>query len=84
MMTARQTLDEALSLGVTLEAEGDDLHIKAPLGVMTLDLKRALKEHKDIIIYVITLPPPARAGHELEQLRRQIGEMARATSLWGT
>ena len=81
MMTARQTLDEALSLGVTLEASGDDLHIKAPLGVMTLDLKRALKEHKDIIIYVITLPPPARPGRELEQLRHDIGEMARATLL---
>ncbi len=81
MMTARQTLDEALSLGVTLEASGDDLHIKAPLGVMTLDLKRALKEHKDIIIYVVTLPPPARPGRELEQLRHDIGEMARATLL---
>ncbi len=84
MMTARQTLDEALSLGVTLTAAGDDLHIKAPIGVMTLDLKRALKEHKDIIIYVITLPPPVRPGAELERQRHQIGEMARATSLWGT
>ncbi len=82
MMTARQTLDEALSLGVTLEASGDDLHIKAPIGVMTLELKRALKEHKDIIIYVITLPPPARPGSELEQLRREIGEMAHATVVW--
>lgn len=77
MMTAYETLKAAQALGIEVTANGEQLHIKAPAGVMTLELKRALKVHKAMILYILGLPEPAKPGAEVEQLRREIGEMVR-------
>jgi hypothetical protein len=76
-MTAYETLKAAQALGIELTANDEQLHIKAPAGVMTLQLQRALKEHKADILHILSLPEPAQPGEELEQLRRKIGEMVR-------
>ena len=77
MTTAYETMKAAQALGIELSTDGERLHVKAPAGVMTLELQRALKAHKAFIITLLALPEPAKPGAELEQLRREIGEMAR-------
>jgi TubC N-terminal docking domain len=77
MTTAYETLREAQDLGIDIAANDGNLHVKAPAGVMTLELKRALKQHKADILYILALPEPAKPGAELEQLRREIGRMLR-------
>ena len=78
MNTANETLLEAQNLGIEVAANGEQLHIKAPTGVMTLELQGALKAHKADILYLLSLPEPAQSGAEVEQLRHKIGEMVRA------
>ena len=77
MNTAYETIKAAQALGIELTANGEQLHFKAPAGVMTLELKRALRTHKADILYLLALPEPAQPGEEVEQLRREIGEMVR-------
>jgi hypothetical protein len=50
--------------------------MKAPAGVMTLELKRAMKAHKADTLYLLALPEPAKLGAEVKQPPRKIGEMA--------
>lgn len=78
MNTAYETLQAAQSLGIELTVNGDQVHVKAPIGVMTLELKRALKAFKVDILLMLMLPEPAQPGVELEELRREIGEMIQA------
>jgi hypothetical protein len=78
MNTAYETLKAAQALGIEITANGEQLHVKAPAGVMTLELQRALKTHKADILYLLALPEPAQHGAEVEQLRREIGEMVHA------
>jgi hypothetical protein len=80
MNTASETLKVAQAFGIEVTPNGDKLHIKAPAGVMTLELKRALKEHKEDILFLLSLPEPAKPGEEVEQLRRKIGKMVRDTT----
>jgi len=75
--TAYETMRAAQTLGIELTTDGEQLHVKAPVGVMTLELKRALRTHKAFIMVLLALPEPAKPGAELEQLRREIGVMAR-------
>jgi hypothetical protein len=77
MISAYDVILEAKDLGITLTANGDHLDIEAPRGAMTLELMRSLKEHKAMILYILALPEPAKPGAEVEQLRREIGEMVR-------
>jgi len=77
MISAYETLKAAQALGIEVTANGDHLHVKAPVGVMTLELQWALKAHKVMILYILALPEPAKPGAEVEQLRRKIGEMVR-------
>lgn len=53
MNTAYETLKAAQALGIEVTANGGQLHIKAPAGVMTLELQRALKAHKADILYIL-------------------------------
>jgi hypothetical protein len=77
-MNSAELLAHLQHLGVELTLDDGRLNIHAPKGVLTLDLKRALKEQKSAIINLLMLPEPAQPGTEVEQLRREIGEMARA------
>lgn len=77
MSTAHETLLVAQALGIAITAHGEQLRIEAPVGKMTLELKRALKAHKADILYLIALPEPAKPGEEVEQLRHKIGVMVR-------
>ncbi len=77
MRTAYETLLVVQALGIAITAHGEQLRIEAPIGTMTFELKRALKEHKEDILYLLSLPEPAQPGAEVEELRRKIGEMVR-------
>ncbi len=77
MMTAYETLLKAQSLGIAITAENGHLQLEAPVGKMTLELMRSLKEHKEDILFLLSLPEPAKPGEEVEQLRCKIGEMVR-------
>ncbi len=78
MSTAYETILQAQKLGITIASENGQLQIDAPKGVMTLELMRALKEHKADILYILALPEPTAPGEETAQNRRKIGEMLRA------
>ncbi len=80
MITAYETMLECQDLGILLNVEDEQLCIKAPKGSLTLELKYALKEHKADILYILSLPEPAKPGSEVEALRREIGEMLREQS----
>ena len=82
-MTISALLDELQALGVVLTVAGDKLSYKAPKDAMTPALRAALKEHKATVIDLLTLPTPACPGPELEALRKEIGELARAEeAMW--
>jgi len=63
-MTGAELLAELKRLGVLLTGDGDALRVKAPVGVLTPDLKAALAEHKAELLVQLTrgagLTPPAQ------------------------
>lgn len=55
-MTAQAVLNEARRLGITLEARGSTLHIEAPSGSLTPELRAALADRKADLLAVLGLP----------------------------
>jgi len=49
--------------GIELCAQGDDLHVDAPPGVLPRDLEESLKEYKDEILPILS--PRALGGHQV-------------------
>lgn len=45
-MTVHEVVAETSRLGIVVEARGDRLHVKAPHGVLTSELRDALARHK--------------------------------------
>lgn len=57
-MTASELLRNLESRGVTVRADGDNLKLDAPLGVMTSADYGALRAVKPELIALLTQPPP--------------------------
>lgn len=53
-MTAKTLLEDLRSRDVVLRADGDNLRIDAPSGVLTDQLRDALMEHKPRLIKLLT------------------------------
>ena len=53
-MTPGRTLNVVRSLGVTLKVLGDRLHVDAPKGVLTSELRQALVDNKSEIIQALS------------------------------
>ncbi len=61
-MTPTALLDRLRALGVEVRAEGDKLRYRAPAGVLTPDLRQAIREHKAALLELLrpaTPSPPA-------------------------
>ena len=52
-MTGGQVLAVLKSRGVVLEPHGNKLHYRAPKGVLTPELRRALEEHKAEVLTLL-------------------------------
>ena len=60
-VTLDHLLREAAALGISLRADGDQLRVRAPKGVVTAALKAALTQHKAELLAL--LAEPADASH---------------------
>jgi sulfur transfer complex TusBCD TusB component (DsrH family) len=52
-MTLRDLLTETRNAGIQLEARGDRLHVEAPAGAVTPELRAALVAHKPDLLAVL-------------------------------
>ena len=52
-MTVRELLEELRARGVRLQAEGLTLHVDAPAGVLTGELRSALRDNKRDLIRLL-------------------------------
>ena len=68
-------IEQVQGLDLTLSVNNGDLLCTD--GDLPAELAQALQENKEWVIIILSLPTPARPGEELEQLRREIGEMVR-------
>jgi len=66
-------IEQAQSLGLELSVKDGDLLCTG--GNIPTELAQALQDNKEWIIIILSLPTPAKPGEELEQLRREIGEI---------
>ena len=55
-MTATELLDELRTKGVHLTIEGGYIAVDAPKGVLTDDLRQAIREHKVALIELLARP----------------------------
>jgi hypothetical protein len=65
-MNASALLEDLRRRDVTLEAEGDRLHVDAPAGAITDELRAALVENKGRLLELL-----AREGRSLEEASRR-------------
>ena len=56
-MTAEELLASLAHRGITVAARGGDLHLRAPRGALTTDLRAALRSHKPALVRLL-------AGHD--------------------
>jgi len=68
-------IEQAQGLGLTLSVNNGDLLCTGD--DVPAELAQTLQDNKEWVIIILSLPTPAKPGEELEQLRREIGEMAR-------
>lgn len=61
-MTSTDLLHELTRRGVILEPSGDRLRYKAPVGVMTSELKRALADQKASLLQILGVEVPTAAA----------------------
>src|SRR5712691_9614929 len=59
-MTATVLVDELRTKGVHLTVEGEHVALDAPQGVLTEDLRQAIRMHKAAILALLTQPAPAQ------------------------
>ena len=55
-MTAAETLQRCNRAGIRLTVSGDALDVEAPAGVLTAELRDALRAHKPILLTVLAPP----------------------------
>jgi len=55
-MTATETLIELQKLGVVLKPQGDNVHYRAPRGVLTPELLQSLVKHKAEVLTLLIEP----------------------------
>ena len=60
-MNAREIINQAEGLGITLRVVGDKLRVKAQLGIITPEIKAELSSHKAEIIEAL-LEPASRSS----------------------
>jgi hypothetical protein len=65
-MSAQVFVDALLRRDIRVVAEGDQLRVNAPVGAMTDELRRQIKNHKGELLAHLTGASPARDRHELE------------------
>jgi hypothetical protein len=61
-MTVDGLLAKVEQLGIVLTVKGDRLHVQAPKGILTADLRRALAAQKPDLIRRLAAPPPDATG----------------------
>jgi hypothetical protein len=59
-MTAGTLLISLWRLGVQLEKRGAHLHVDAPVGTLTPELRNALVEHRDAVLAALDLAGPGK------------------------
>ena len=60
-MTATVLLDALRTKGVHLTVEGEHVAVDAPKGVLTDDVRQAIRQHKAALLALLTQPAPANA-----------------------
>ena len=65
-MSAQVFVDALLRCGIRLVVEGDQLRVNAPVGAMTDELRRQIKNHKGELLAHLTGASPATDRHNLE------------------
>jgi len=65
-MTTEALLATCRTYGITLEVIGDRLRCRAPVGVMTPELKQALADHKTSLLQVLAMKAPAASSLNLD------------------
>jgi tubulysin polyketide synthase-like protein len=63
-MTPQVLIVECRTRGITLEVMGDRLRCRAPLGVLTPELKRALADQKAALVQILAAEVPAVSPSE--------------------
>lgn len=60
-MTATGLLDDLRNKGVRLSVEEDRLAVDAPKGMLTDDVRQAIRQHKQALLALLSQPMPAAA-----------------------
>jgi TubC N-terminal docking domain len=63
-MTADELLTTLHALSVTLSPRVDRLHVDAPEGVLTAELRLAIRTHKGELLSLLAAPPPEPLAHD--------------------
>src|SRR5262249_27179616 len=58
-MTAITLLDEPRTKGVHLTVEGEHLAVDAPRGILTDDVRQAIRQHKAALLALLAMPAAA-------------------------
>src|SRR5215475_14237098 len=64
-MTAHDLIKECRTRGISLEVIGKRLRCRAPVGVLTLELKQVLADQKAALLHILTGEAPAPATPKL-------------------
>ena len=72
-MTPQTLLTELHALGVTLIPEGSGLRYRAPKGVLTPELRKALAEQKAEILTVLSEPESAKDAKSAKSAKPELG-----------
>jgi len=75
-MTATVLLGELRSKGVWLSVEDDQLVVDAPRGLLTDDLRQAIRQHKPALLALLRQEPPALASDGPVQPARECGRVS--------
>ena len=62
MMTGAKLLDDLRSKGVRLTVEGEHVALDAPQGVLTEDLRQAIRQHRQELLALLAPSAPAHDG----------------------
>jgi hypothetical protein len=73
-MNPTPLMAELNRLLITLAVEGDDLKVRAPKGVLTVELRETIREHKGQLIEALKLEQPGEDDDLFTYLSLQIRE----------
>jgi hypothetical protein len=85
-MTPDDLITACRARGISLEIRGDQLRCRAPVGVITPDLKQALADQKAALIQMLTAKVPTALPHEVannhECIAVQVWSDILSESIW--